>query len=209
MLAAVFLVRIFWVMGFNTALRLKNHFFGVKLPRPMLAPTFRGGVIMSWCGMRGVVTVAAALSLPIGFPQRDLIQVVAFAVVLGTLLIQGLTLRPLMACSSSPTTPSSVRRTRRASWRSRPRWRCWTAAKAPPPSLEARVSGPAQGGSETEPGQGIDTEIDILRREAIAAGRQTIVDLRSSGEIGDDAFHVIEAELDIAEVSAAGRGAMG
>jgi monovalent cation/hydrogen antiporter len=67
-----------------------------------MLPTFQGGLIISWCGMRGIVTLAAALALPDGangtaaFPYRDLILFSAFCVVLGTLIIQGLTLRPLL-----------------------------------------------------------------------------------------------------------------
>src|SRR4029078_6633586 len=48
-------------------------------------------------GMRGIVTLAAAFALPGDFPQRDLILFSAFVVVLGTLVLQGLTLGPLMA----------------------------------------------------------------------------------------------------------------
>src|SRR6185312_2716971 len=60
------------------------------------------GLVISWCGMRGIVTLAAAMALPDGttataFPHRDLILFCAFAVVLVTLLLQGMTLRPLMA----------------------------------------------------------------------------------------------------------------
>ena len=46
--------------------------------------------------MRGIVTLAAALALPAGFPFRDLILLIAFSVVLGTLALQGLTLGPLI-----------------------------------------------------------------------------------------------------------------
>ncbi len=46
--------------------------------------------------MRGIVTLAAAFALPEQFPYRDLILLTAFGVVLGTLVIQGLTLRPLV-----------------------------------------------------------------------------------------------------------------
>ena len=46
--------------------------------------------------MRGIVSLAAALALPATFPFRDLIVLTAFAVVLGTLVIQGLTLKPLL-----------------------------------------------------------------------------------------------------------------
>ena len=52
--------------------------------------------MVSWCGMRGIVTLAAAYALPATFPHRDLILLMAFCVVVGTLVLQGLTLRPLI-----------------------------------------------------------------------------------------------------------------
>ena len=65
-----------------------------------LMPPFswRENAVISWTGMRGVVTLAAAAGIPLvtatgeAFPGRDVIQVVAFVVTIGTLLIQGLTL---------------------------------------------------------------------------------------------------------------------
>ena len=59
-------------------------------------PPFKNSLLVSWCGMRGIVTLAAALALPDAFPYRDLIVLTAFAVVLGTLVVQGLTLRMLV-----------------------------------------------------------------------------------------------------------------
>lgn len=52
--------------------------------------------MVGWAGMRGIVTLAAALALPVGFPYRDFILLTAFTVVLGTLVVQGLTLGPLL-----------------------------------------------------------------------------------------------------------------
>jgi monovalent cation/hydrogen antiporter len=52
--------------------------------------------IMSWAGMRGVVSLAAALALPLKFPGRDPILFSTFAVILTTVLVQGLTLGPLV-----------------------------------------------------------------------------------------------------------------
>jgi Na+/H+ antiporter len=49
--------------------------------------------VMSWSGMRGVVSLAAALALPGNFPQRDLVVFLAFCAILGTLVLQGTTLR--------------------------------------------------------------------------------------------------------------------
>ena len=52
--------------------------------------------VVSWAGMRGVVTLAAAFSLPESTPQRGVLLLVAFVVVVGTLLLQGLTLPALV-----------------------------------------------------------------------------------------------------------------
>ena len=55
----------------------------------MAVPTVQGGIVVSWCGMRGIVTLAAAFALPESFPSRDIILLTAFAVVLGTLVDPG------------------------------------------------------------------------------------------------------------------------
>src|SRR2546422_8091264 len=95
-LVAVIVVRIAWHMSFNAVVRWRERRFGFHPPRPMLRPTVGSGLVISWSGMRGIVTLAAALALPPAFPFRDLIVLTAFSVVLGTLAIQGLTLGPLL-----------------------------------------------------------------------------------------------------------------
>lgn len=60
-------------------------------------PGFRGPILIGWTGMRGVVSLAAALSIPVElngapFPQRNLILFITFVVILTTLVLQGLTL---------------------------------------------------------------------------------------------------------------------
>jgi CPA1 family monovalent cation:H+ antiporter len=55
-------------------------------------PGFKGPFLLGWTGMRGVVSLAAALSIPADFPQRNLILFITFIVILTTLLLQGLTL---------------------------------------------------------------------------------------------------------------------
>jgi CPA1 family monovalent cation:H+ antiporter len=52
--------------------------------------------VMFWAGLRGAVTVAMALSLPLDFPMRDVLQETAFGVVLFTLLVQGTTIGRLI-----------------------------------------------------------------------------------------------------------------
>ncbi|MBA3825407.1 MAG: Na+/H+ antiporter [Ktedonobacterales bacterium] len=54
------------------------------------------GVTFVWAGLRGAVSLAAALSLPLGYGDRSLVLVLTFAVVLFTLLVQGLTIRSIL-----------------------------------------------------------------------------------------------------------------
>lgn len=79
-------------------------FPGTWLPRA-LSPSLRERdpmppwshpTILSWAGMRGVVSLAAALALPAGFPERDIIIYLAFCAILATLVLQGTTLGPLI-----------------------------------------------------------------------------------------------------------------
>jgi Na+/H+ antiporter len=95
--ATAIVVRILWV------------FPGTYIPRALSAkiregephPPVRAVFIVAWAGMRGVVSLAAALALPLTvesgapFPERDLIIFLTFAVILATLVGQGLTL-PLL-----------------------------------------------------------------------------------------------------------------
>ena len=95
-LVTVIGVRFAWHMSFNAVVRWRERRFGFKPPRPMLRPTIGSGLVISWAGMRGIVSLAAALALPLEFPYRNLIVLTAFFVVLGTLVLQGLTLKPLL-----------------------------------------------------------------------------------------------------------------
>jgi CPA1 family monovalent cation:H+ antiporter len=69
---------------------------------PLGAPTPRESLIVGWTGMRGILTLAAAAAVPHTlhngeeFPGRDAIQAIALFVTLGTLLIQGTTIRSLV-----------------------------------------------------------------------------------------------------------------
>ena len=92
----VIVVRLAWHMSFNAVVRWRHRRFGFHPPRPMLRPTIQSGLVISWAGMRGIVSLAAALALPYAFPYRDLIVLTAFCVVLATLVIHGLTLGPLL-----------------------------------------------------------------------------------------------------------------
>lgn len=62
-----------------------------------LAPFEHGETLLvGWAGMRGLVTLATAFALPADFPERDMVVLTAFSVVLATLVIQGATLAPMI-----------------------------------------------------------------------------------------------------------------
>ena len=224
-LVTVILVRIAWVMTYNVFSKLKARLVGFNPPRPMLPPTARGAFLVSWCGMRGVVTLAAALALPTGdghdrapggvlaaamdgvpgaFPYRDLIVLTAFSVVIGTLVIQGLTLRPLLKLLKLRDDDPVGREADEARERA-VRSALSTLQGDDSPAahavrheykdLLARASNRA--GVPT-----LATTAHIaLRRKAVVAARAAIVEMRESREIGDDAFHRLEEELDWLEMS--------
>jgi len=93
-LATVLVTRLAWVFfvrGIEAAL---TRLYAPKwLPSP---PSRGSSLVLGWSGMRGLVTLATAFALPAGMPGRDLIVLAAFTVVIGTLVIQGLTLGPLI-----------------------------------------------------------------------------------------------------------------
>jgi Na+/H+ antiporter len=207
-LAVVILTRIAWVMSYNTVLRLTIARRGFHPRRPMSGPTVQGGIVISWCGMRGIVTLAAAFALPEGFPQRDLILLTAFAVVLGSLVIQGLTLRPLIAAlhlkDENPVATEAGRARATA-------YRAALDEIDGDPSEEAEILRLEYRAlllrAEADPDGGVSSSelpADPLRRRAIAAARRAILALRQSEDIGDDAFHMLEEEFDWAELSAQG-----
>jgi CPA1 family monovalent cation:H+ antiporter len=80
-------VRLLWM--FIVMLPIGRRFVGTTRG---VAHTWRESTVVGWAGMRGAVSLAAALALPQSFPQRDLIVFLTFAVIVATLVGQGLTL---------------------------------------------------------------------------------------------------------------------
>src|SRR6476619_660579 len=95
----VLVLRLLWVFpGTTLAYWIRRHVFHQNEPRPPARQIF----VTGWTGMRGVIALAAALSLPESladgspFPQRNLIVFLTFSVILVTLVLQGLTLPALI-----------------------------------------------------------------------------------------------------------------
>ena len=145
-LLTVIVVRIAWHMSFNAVIRWRDRRFGFHPPRPMLRPTVGSGLVISWSGMRGIVTLAAALALPSGFPFRDLIVLTAFSVVLGTLVDPGNDAEAAVARARSAGRrsgwPGSWRgpRTRVAGRARDLRRRRFTGGRGPPAGVQAHLA---------------------------------------------------------------------
>lgn len=212
-LVVVIAARFAWVMSYNKVIRWRIEKRGFNPPRPMSRPTRASGLIISWAGMRGIVTLAAAFAIPetladgSPFPYRDLILFTAFTVVFGTLVIQGLTLKPLirwMQLSDDDPVAREVRQARAEAYRAA------LASIEGEESIHAvvmrkeyraviEVSEKVELQSET-----LDLPGSALRRFAIAAARARALELRRTLVIGDDAYRLLEEELDWAELSAGG-----
>ena len=231
---AVILARIAWVTGAAaySRWRCRPRPDGTPGPDDVVALSPRGAAVVGWCGMRGTVTLAAALALPAGgggaapFPYRDLILVTAFGVVLGTLVVQGLSLRPLMVRLGLEDDGSVDREVGLARVET---LRAAVAAAAICPGAEtadlvrsryelqlrraeddqardgARVNGAAREEPAATPSANGDRDgarnaDATVIRAATEAQRRRLVALRSDGTIGDAAFQRVEEELDWAEL---------
>ena len=90
--AALIVSRFVWIMPMAWVPRLLSPGLAKEDPMPPVSHL----VVISWAGMRGVVSLAAALALPLRFPGRDIIVFLAFCAILATLVLQGTTLGPLI-----------------------------------------------------------------------------------------------------------------
>jgi CPA1 family monovalent cation:H+ antiporter len=201
-LVTVLVVRIVWHMSFNTVIRWRDRRRGFHPPRPMLRPTIGSGLIISWAGMRGILSLAAAMALPPVFPYRGLIVLTAFSVVVGTLAIQGLTLRALLRALDlddddpvSRELNAARERALRAGLATLENDRSPVADAIREEFTTRLVTEPREAGAAALPSHG------QIHRAALQAARQAVLVMRANNEIGDDAFHAMEEELDWLEMA--------
>jgi Na+/H+ antiporter len=200
-LGVVIGVRFVYVMMYGLVLRQFRSFFERRVLHSTV-PDAKIGVLVSWCGMRGLVTLATALALPQPFPGRDVIVLSAFIVVLGTLIVQGFTMGPLIRLlhiEPDASLDEDVCRMRNAMLEAAMR-------KLADISGDSAAAVCAEFGAAREGSvnrlQPV-TAYDDLRMRAIAVERQLLADWRRAGRIQDDTYHLLEDELDRAELHAA------
>jgi CPA1 family monovalent cation:H+ antiporter len=195
---AVVITRLVIVIGFD---RLNAWWETLHRRRPR-SGSWRRAAFEGWTGMRGFVTLATAIALPASFPQRDLVVLTAFFVVLATLVVQGLTLVPLVRLLKLD--EGDVLEQEVANGRCR-------LAGAAITSLEGRA------GAEAENiRHGYLVQRDALkgprgartskvRRElglsAIRAQREELERMRADDAIGADTYLLLQEELDWHELT--------
>ncbi len=209
-LLTVIVVRVAWHMSFNAVIRWRDRRFGFRPPRPMLRPTVGSGLVIAWAGMRGIVTLAAALALPASFPFRDLMVLTAFSVVVGTLVIQGLTLKPLLRALDLHDDDPVGRELAAARERALRSGLASIAGEQSTVAETVRQEFTAHlQPADAKRGSASNRRSDRseIHRTAIQAARHAVLDMRASDEIGDDSFHRIEEELDWLEMAGGGTDA--
>jgi Na+/H+ antiporter len=194
-------VRFAWVILYGTALRLAQVLLKGRRAMRGTIPPLRVGILVSWCGMRGLVTLATALALPPVFPGRNVIVLSAFTVVLGTLILQGFTIRPLVALLRivpDTSLDADVAKTRRA---------MLDVALSELADIPGQSAAAVRAEYAALRAGSVDRfrptiEQDSVRLRAIEAQRRLLIEWRAQGGIDDDAYHLLEGELDRAELHA-------
>src|SRR5918996_692419 len=212
-LAAVTVGRFLWIFAATYLPRLLQR----HAREGALFPPWREATVLTWSGMRGAVSLAAALALPLAtdagtpFPDRDLIVFLTFAVILGTLVLQGLTLPSLIDALGLEDDRLADKEEAKARIH---------AAEAALARLEElleeewvledtadRLRGlynfrrerfRSRFGAESDRTiEDRSSNYQRLRHELLAAERRAILELRRSGRIDDAVMRRVERDLDL------------
>jgi CPA1 family monovalent cation:H+ antiporter len=205
---AVVLVRMAWVFGAEALLPQSGGG----------PPNWRETLVVGWCGPRGVVSLAIALSLPLSTPDRGALQFIAFGVILVTLVGQGITLPPLVRVLHIGVDSSEERQevraraiaARAALGRIEDLAQEWPGHLPLLDTLrtqyEHRVTHLDEGplsSSEAPLNPGAEQELlehRLIRRALIDAERSAVLQLRQRVELDDAAWRRIERDLDLEEL---------
>jgi Na+/H+ antiporter len=211
--AAVILIRVWVFVGVHMPYAVSGRRRGATLP-PMENSAF-----IAWTGMRGAVSLAAALALPhttdagTAFPQRDLIIFLTFAVILATVVLQGLTLPLVLRFLGLEDDGLDAQEEATARIRAAERAIARLEELRDEEWVREETAGRMRGlyefrrnrfstRLEGSDGDGIEERslaYQRLRREMLAAEREAIVDLRRSGEIHDGVMYRLARDLDLEE----------
>lgn len=212
---AVILIRILWVFPATYLPRLIFK----KMCRHDPYPKWQHVTLVAWTGMRGVVSLAAALALPNAmrngapFPGRDLILFLTFIVIMATLVLQGLSLPPLIRWLGVKDDGSMEKEEREARLKANQAAlaKLTEVSERDPAKADAlerlRIeyedhirqmegAGPESAGT---PLRRFSSEYEKLSRAALLQERRTILQLRNQDVINDEVLRRIQRDIDLAE----------
>ncbi|WP_351232507.1 Na+/H+ antiporter [Streptomyces sp. NPDC002133] len=224
---AVVVVRFVWVFPSAFLPRVLSRRIREREP----GVTWRTPLIVGWAGIRGVVSLAIAFSIPLTmeggepFPARNLVLFLTFTTVIGTLVVQGLTLPMLIRVLKLPQPDAQAETLAEAQAQSE-------ASRAAEELLEALLAdernalpGPLAdrlrrvverrrnavwerlGAANPITGESADDTYRRLTREAIEAEREVFVRLRDERRIDDEMMRTLLRRLDLEEAAAYREGA--
>jgi CPA1 family monovalent cation:H+ antiporter len=185
----------------------------VLVPGGRFGDTFKERIVVGWAGMRGAISLAAALSVPLSVQERPEILLITFGVISVTLLGQGLTLSPLLKALRLPGdnqwSPEEATARLEAAQAALDRLdELEDEGAAPEPLRRLRelyrtrfaICVAALGGGDMpEEGRAALHEYGAIRRELIAVERASLVALRNDGRIRNDVVRKVERDLDLDE----------
>ena len=212
-------VRLIYVFASAYLLRLFSPRQEKRVGEHMQDLPWRQVTMTAWTGMRGGISLAAALALPLtasgapAFPQRDLLIFLTFAVILSTLVVQGLSLPWLIGrlglSDDGEAAQEEAEARRQAGEAGLSRLNEIADAEDLPDDLvkdlrghftrmTARYAARADGDGDAEREQWAST-LHRVRREMVDAERETVIGLRDDGTIGDEVLQRVQQALDLDE----------
>jgi CPA1 family monovalent cation:H+ antiporter len=215
---AVILIRMIWV--FPAAYVPRFLFKRIRNKNPY--PSWQHVTIIGWTGMRGVVSLAAALAIPLTmdggpegppFPHRPLILFLTFVVILATLVIQGLSLPLLIRWLGVKDDGTMEKEERDARLKANRAALALlnTIGETDPTKADAlnrlrieyedhirQVEG-AQPEQAGRPLRLFSSEFERLSHDALQVERRTILELRNKNVISDEVLRRIQVDIDLAE----------
>jgi monovalent cation/hydrogen antiporter len=209
--AAVILTRLLFTELFTRFIRFVDR---RQVQRERRA-SWRHRLVNGWCGMRGAVSLAAALALVEGFRDRDVVLFLTFSVIFATLVLQGLTLPLLIKALHIEDDGADEREEligRRAAVEAAlqrleelgaQEWTRDDTTERMRMMYEYRRRRFAVRAGELEDGDGLDAietrskRYQKMVRSVLTAQRQELVALRNRGEISNEVMHRLERELDL------------
>lgn len=205
----VAVARFIWIFGSEAILGAVRK-LGLDRARPL---GWRQATVLSWAGMRGVVTLAVPLTLPVDMPGRDLMLICAFAVIFVTVVVQGSSLGMLIRAVNPVDTDPPAKMALPAAEAAMARARFAVIERLAydengtlihPMMLEEhrkRMNFMERYEADASTAMdGLRSHFDVLL-QAIAAGRAELLRIHRAGMIEDEVLHELERDLDVEELA--------